>query len=158
MGFVFSKLFNKLFNADREYKIILVGLHNAGKTTILYKLSLGEVVVTQPTIGSNVEEVNQDNVKLQVWDLGGQENLRSTWDTYYSNTDGVIYVIDSADDSNALVSQLEFFNLILNPELKGAPILVLANKTDRKGAKTMSEITDSFKLHDIKEHEWHIQS
>ena len=109
MGFVFSKLFHRLFSQDREYKIILVGIHNAGKTTILYKLSLGEVVVTQPTIGSNVEEVTQDNVKLQVWDLGGQENLRSAWDSYYSNTHGVIYVIDSADDSNALVSQLEFF-------------------------------------------------
>lgn len=157
MGFMFSKLFGRLFSTEKEFKIILVGLHNAGKTTILYKLSIGEVVVTQPTIGSNVEEVKQDNVKLQVWDLGGQENLRSAWDSYFSGTNGVIYVIDSADDSNALVSQLEFFNLILNAELKSVPILVFANKADLKGAKTLSEISDSFKLHEIKDHEWHIQ-
>ena len=49
------------------------------------------------------------------------------------------------------------FNLILNPELKGVPILVFANKSDRKGAKSMSDITDLFKLHEIKDHEWHIQ-
>ena len=56
---------------------------NSGKTTILYKLSLGEIIVTQPTIGSNVEEVQHQNLKMQVWDLGGQENLRSHWDAYY---------------------------------------------------------------------------
>ena len=75
MGFVFSKIFNKLFKSKQEFKIIIVGLHNAGKTTILYKLALGEVIVTSPTIGSNVEEVSKENVKLQVWDIGGQENL-----------------------------------------------------------------------------------
>jgi ADP-ribosylation factor-like protein 5B len=57
MGYFLSKMWGKLFGKDKEFKIIIVGLHNAGKTTILYKLALGEVVVTQPTIGSNVEEV-----------------------------------------------------------------------------------------------------
>ena len=157
MGSVFSKIFGRLFNKESEFKIILLGLQNCGKTTILYRLSLGEVVVTQPTIGSNVEEVVQNNVKLQVWDLGGQENLRSSWDNYYSNTNGVIYVVDSSDDSNALVSQLEFFNLIMNPELKGVPVLIFANKFDLEGGKTKSEISEHLKLHEIKEHEWHIQ-
>ncbi len=83
MGYFLSKLWKKIARKDQEFKIIIVGLHNAGKTTILYKLALGEVVVTQPTIGSNVEEVQHKNVKLQVWDLGGQENLRSSWDAYY---------------------------------------------------------------------------
>ena len=79
MGYYLSKLWTKLAalghtlgkGGNNEFKIIIVGLHNAGKTTILYKLALNEVVVTQPTIGSNVEEVAHKNVKLQVWDLGG---------------------------------------------------------------------------------------
>ena len=58
MGSVFSKLFSKLFSKEDEFKILLLGLQNSGKTTILYRLALGEVVITQPTIGSNVEEVN----------------------------------------------------------------------------------------------------
>ncbi len=60
-------------------------LNNAGKTTTLYKLMLGEVIVTQPTIGSNVEEVTYKNIKFQMWDIGGQESLRSSWSTYYQN-------------------------------------------------------------------------
>lgn len=102
MGSYLSKLMGKLQSIgkrDQQYKIIIVGMNNAGKTTILYKLSLDEVVVTEPTVGSNVEEVQHKNLKLQVWDLGGQENLRSAWDAYYRDTHAVIYVIDSADDS-----------------------------------------------------------
>ena len=65
MGYFLSKLWKKLtLRGDHEFKIIIVGLHNSGKTTILYKLALGEVVVTQPTIGSNVEEVSHKNVRL----------------------------------------------------------------------------------------------
>jgi small GTP-binding protein len=71
MGYFLSTLWKRVLGKDAEFKIIIVGLHNAGKTTILYKLSLGEVIVTQPTIGSNVEEVSHKNIKLQVWDLGG---------------------------------------------------------------------------------------
>jgi ADP-ribosylation factor-like protein 5B len=70
MGFIFSKIWGKL-RGDREYKVVIVGLANAGKTTLLYQLHLGEVVSAHPTIGSNVEEVKHNNVRLQVWDLGG---------------------------------------------------------------------------------------
>ena len=49
--------------------------------------SLGQLVNTQPTIGSNVEELKVNNVKFQAWDLGGQDNMRSIWDAYYVNTD-----------------------------------------------------------------------
>lgn len=58
MGYVLSKIWNKLIGAkEAPIKIVVVGLANSGKTTILYKLAFGEVVVTQPTIGSNIEEV-----------------------------------------------------------------------------------------------------
>ena len=72
MGFVLSKLWKKVIGTQNEaIKVCIVGMQNSGKTTILYKLSLGEIIVTQPTIGSNVEEVNHQNLKMQVWDLGG---------------------------------------------------------------------------------------
>ena len=65
MGFVFSKLWRKLSGQKEDpIKVIIVGMQNSGKTTILYKLSLGEVIITQPTIGSNVEEVQHQNLKL----------------------------------------------------------------------------------------------
>lgn len=70
-----------------EHKIVIVGLDNAGKTTILYQFLMNEVVHTSPTIGSNVEEVVWKNIHFIMWDLGGQQSLRAAWSTYYSNTE-----------------------------------------------------------------------
>lgn len=57
-------------------RILILGLDGAGKTTILYRLQVGEVVTTIPTIGFNVEQVTYKNLKFQVWDLGGQTSIR----------------------------------------------------------------------------------
>ena len=160
MGYYLSKMWKRLINkGERDFKIIIVGLHNAGKTTILYKLALNEVVVTQPTIGSNVEEVTHQNVKLQVWDLGGQESLRAAWDAYYENAEAVIYVVDAAesDSQNLLLSKMEFFNLLYHNDLKDAVVLVLANKIDLPTARDAGGISDLFGLHEIKDHDWHVQ-
>jgi GTPase SAR1 family protein len=78
-------------------RILILGLDGAGKTTILYRLQAGEVVTTIPTIGFNVETVTYKNLKFQVWDLGGQTSIRPYWRCYYTNTDAIIYVVDSAD-------------------------------------------------------------
>ncbi|KAB5555949.1 hypothetical protein DKX38_006858 [Salix brachista] len=72
MGLSFTKLFSRLF-AKREMRILMVGLDAAGKTTILYKLKLGEIVTTIPTIGFNVETVEYKNISFTVWDVGGQD-------------------------------------------------------------------------------------
>jgi ADP-ribosylation factor-like protein 5B len=159
MGFYLSTLFKKLtgFQSEREFKIIIVGLNNAGKTTILYKLALNEVIVTQPTIGSNVEEVYHNNLKMQVWDLGGQESLRHTWDAYYANTNAVIYVIDSADDSNIKASKHEFFSMLMHNDLKDASILIFANKADLPSARDVGEVTELYGLHMITNHDWKLQ-
>ena len=65
MGNLFSSLWSKIFSSQKEYKILILGLANAGKTTLIYKLHMGQVVQTQPTIGSNVEEIAHKNVKFQ---------------------------------------------------------------------------------------------
>ena len=65
MGSYLSNLWKKLtLGTEEDFKLIIVGMPNAGKTSILYKLALGEVILTQPTIGSNVEEVHHKNLKL----------------------------------------------------------------------------------------------
>ena len=69
----------------------------AGKTTILYKLKLGEIVTTIPTIGFNVETVEYKNISFTVWDVGGQDKIRPLWRHYYQNTQGLIFVVDSND-------------------------------------------------------------
>ena len=65
MGQVIS-VFMGWFGSDREYKVLLIGLDNAGKTTTLYQMHLGQAIETQPTIGSNVETVRHKNVHFEV--------------------------------------------------------------------------------------------
>lgn len=89
-----------------------IGLDGAGKTTILYRLQVGEVVTTIPTIGFNVEQVTYKNLKFQVWDLGGQTSIRPYWRCYYSNTDAIIYVVDSADRDRIGISKDELLYML----------------------------------------------
>ena len=81
MGGLFAK-FATLFRSI-ELRIIMNGLDAAGKTTILYKLKLGEVVTTIPTIGFNVETVEYRNISFTVWDVGGRDKIRPLWRHYY---------------------------------------------------------------------------
>ena len=133
-----------------------MGIQNAGKTTILYRLSIGQLVKTTPTIGSNVEEISYNNVKLQAWDLGGQESIRSIWNVYFVNTDAIIYVIDTHDETYD-ESKTQFYKLLQNDALKNAIILIYANKQDLPGAKNVAEIIRIYELDTIKDHIWHIQ-
>jgi small GTP-binding protein len=86
----------------------MLGLDAAGKTTVLYKLHIGEVLSTVPTIGFNVEKVQYKNVQFTVWDVGGQEKLRPLWRHYFNNTDGLIYVVDSLDKDRVAKARSEF--------------------------------------------------
>jgi small GTP-binding protein len=156
MGFIFSKILDFFSRSRSNFKIIILGIQNAGKTTILYRLSLGQLVRTTPTIGSNVEEISYNNVKLQAWDLGGQESTRSVWDVYFVNTDAIIYVIDT-HDTNYEESKNQFYKLLENEALKNAVILIYANKQDLAGAKKVNEIVQIYELDSITNHIWHIQ-
>ncbi|KAJ6844370.1 ADP-ribosylation factor [Iris pallida] len=97
MGLTFTKLFSRLF-AKKEMRILMVGLDAAGKTTILYKLKLGEIVTTIPTIGFNVETVEYKNISFTVWDVGGQDKIRPLWRHYFQNTQGLILLLTAMTD------------------------------------------------------------
>ena len=156
MGFLFSKLWGLFTN--EEHKVIIVGLDNAGKTTILYQFLMNEVVHTSPTIGSNVEEVVWKNIRFLMWDIGGQESLRSSWTTYYNNTEFVILVIDSTDRERLTITNEESYSMLSHEDLKRLAILAVANKQDVKGAMTAKQISQQLNLTSIKDHRWHIQA
>lgn len=79
-------------------------------------------------VGFNVETVTFNNLKLQVWDLGGQTGLRPYWRCYYQDTNAVVFVIDSADRERLEIAKQELDLMLQEEELRGAPVLVLANK------------------------------
>lgn len=138
--------------------MIIVGLDNAGKTTILYQFLMSEVVHTSPTIGSNVEEVVWKNIHFLMWDIGGQESLRSAWNTYYTNTEFLILVVDSTDRERLAVSKAELYNMLNHEDLRQAGVLIFANKQDIKGSMSVAEISEQLNLTSIKDHGWHIQA
>ena len=101
-----------LFKKRKDVSIVMIGLDNAGKTTILYKLFLNEVITTIPTIGFNVESVTYKGLNLNVWDIGGQSKIRPLWHHYYDQTNAIIFVIDSTDTERMMGWILLKMNLI----------------------------------------------
>uniref|UniRef100_A0A8R7P684 ADP-ribosylation factor n=1 Tax=Triticum urartu TaxID=4572 RepID=A0A8R7P684_TRIUA len=140
MGLTFTKLFSRLF-AKKEMRILMVGLDAAGKTTILYKLKLGEIVTTIPTIGFNVETVEYKNISFTVWDVGGQDKIRPLWRHYFQNTQGLIFVVDSNDRERVVEARDELHRMLNEDELRDAVLLVFANKQDLPNAMNAAEIT-----------------
>ncbi|GFY98630.1 ADP-ribosylation factor A1F [Actinidia rufa] len=131
MGLSFAKLFSRLF-AKKEMRILMVGLDAAGKTTILYKLKLGEIVTTIPTIGFNVETVEYKNISFTVWDdVGGQDK-------------GLIFVVDSNDRDRVVEARDELHRML--------------NEQDLPNAMNAAEITDKLGLHSLRQRHWYIQS
>ncbi|KAG6601505.1 ADP-ribosylation factor, partial [Cucurbita argyrosperma subsp. sororia] len=124
MGLTFTKLFSRLF-AKKEMRILMVGLDAAGKTTILYKLKLGEIVTTIPTIGFNVETVEYKNISFTVWDVGGQDKIRPLWRHYFQNTQGLIFVVDSNDRDRVVEARDELHRMLNEDELRDAVLLVV---------------------------------
>ncbi|PPD84901.1 hypothetical protein GOBAR_DD18176 [Gossypium barbadense] len=157
MGLSFAKLFSRLF-AKKEMRILMVGLDAAGKTTILYKLKLGEIVTTIPTIGFNVETVEYKNISFTVWDVGGQDKIRPLWRHYFQNTQGLIFVVDSNDRDRVVEARDELHRMLNEDELRDAVLLVFANKQDLPNAMNAAEITDKLGLHSLRQRHWYIQS
>jgi len=151
MGLSISSLFTSLtslvrWSKDQDVRILMLGLDSAGKTTILYRLQIGEVVSTIPTIGFNVETVQYKSIKFQVWDLGGQSSIRPYWRCYFPNTSAIIYVIDSSDIERLQTSRTELLTMLSEEELNGVPLLVFCNKQDVEGALKPEEISEQLGL------------
>ncbi|XP_072105652.1 ADP-ribosylation factor 1-like [Mobula birostris] len=153
----FATMFKDLFK-KKEMRILMVGLDAAGKTTILYKLKLGEIVTTIPTIGFNVETVEYKSVSFTVWDVGGQDKIRPLWRHYFQNTQGLIFVVDSNDRERISEAREELSRMLAEDELRDAMLLVFANKQDLPNAMSASEITDKLALHQICNRSWFIQA
>merc|ERR1711968_93218 len=154
---IFGKVFSKLVG-KKDCRILMVGLDAAGKTTILYKLKLGEVVTTIPTIGFNVETVEYKNIAFTVWDVGGQDKIRPLWRHYYQNTQGLIFVVDSNDRDRIHETKDELHKMLNEDDLRDAVLLVFANKQDLPNAMNAAEITDKLGLHALKQRHWYIQA
>ena len=155
MGLTFSNIFHRFFGKD-NMRILMVGLDAAGKTTILYKLKLGDVVTTIPTIGFNVESVEYKNINFTVWDVGGQDKIRPLWRHYFTNTQGLIFVVDSSDKDRIIEARDELQKMLSEEELGDTVVLIFANKQDLPNAMSAAELTENLQLNKVRK-SWYVQ-
>ncbi|KAM4677298.1 ADP-ribosylation factor-like protein 3 [Discoglossus pictus] len=139
-------------------RIVLLGLDNAGKTTILTRLALEEISCITPTQGFNIKSVQAQGLKLTIWDIGGQRAIRSHWKKYLGSTDLLIYVVDSADRKRFEETGQELAELVEEDSLLGVPLLVFANKQDLMSAAPAADIATGLNLHTYRDRIWQIQA
>ncbi|KAL1800943.1 hypothetical protein ACET3X_001285 [Alternaria dauci] len=143
---------------DKEMRILMLGLDNAGKTTIVKKMMNEDVNSVSPTLGFIIKTIEYDGYKLNIWDVGGQKTLRTYWKNYFEKTDTLIWVVDATDRERIDDCRNELAGLLLEERLSGASLLVFKNKSDVPGSMTEGEIREGLRLDAIKTHKWHIMS
>ena len=128
-------------------KILLIGLDNSGKTTILNFVKSKKFIETEPTIGLNIETIRIKNFEFLIFDVGGR--IRSLWNHYYENLSAIIFVIDSTDRARLWETRLELIKI--NEELKfqSIPALIFYNKQDLNNSGEFSEVIDSTGIKEI---------
>lgn len=126
------------------------GLDNAGKTTVVKKFNGEDITKIAPTLGFTIRTLDFGEYKLNIWDVGGQQTIRSYWKNYYEQTDGVIWVIDSADKRRLALCKQELHKLLKEERLAGATLLIFANKQDLKGSLSRKDIEQLLDLEKMK--------
>mmetsp|Transcript_29087 Transcript_29087/g.70955 ORF Transcript_29087/g.70955 Transcript_29087/m.70955 type:complete len:205 (-) Transcript_29087:210-824(-) len=135
-----------------QYQVLILGLDYSGKTTFkdqaeaIFKGGKAQEKKTSPTVGLNIGKLEIGNKKLLLWDLGGQEGLRVIWNNYYSEAHAVIFVVDACDEQRLDEAKKELVSILNDRKVDGAPLLVLANKQDKDGAKGENFILNYFGL------------
>jgi len=151
-------LLRNLKKDSEEFRILMLGLDNSGKTTALKQLAGEDVSHITPTQGFNIKSVQHSGFKLNVWDIGGQKHIRPYWKNYYANTDAIVYMVDSADVQRLDEAADELTALMGEEGLAGVPTLVYANKQDLLGAKTAAELMVEMDLVQFKDRWVHVEA
>mmetsp|Transcript_31477 Transcript_31477/g.48288 ORF Transcript_31477/g.48288 Transcript_31477/m.48288 type:complete len:195 (-) Transcript_31477:21-605(-) len=160
MGLAFSTLWQFMVGEQEDTRVLMLGLDAAGKTTILYRLKLGEYVTSIPTIGFNVETIEYHNISLTVWDIGGQDKIRCLWRHYYQGTQGLIFVVDSNDIGRLQLAREELYKVLDTEELRHVPVLIYCNKQDLPDALSPSKISEELSLSKLRLNQcnrWRVQ-
>lgn len=133
---------------SQEMELTILGLQNAGKTTLVNLLSTGDFTDDRiPTVGFNMRRVQKGGVTLKIWDLGGQARFRTMWERYCRGVSAVVFVVDAADPERFETAKVELHDILSRPALATIPVLVLANKSDLPAAvKSVDDIVNVFGL------------
>ncbi|XP_056619624.1 ADP-ribosylation factor-like protein 11 [Triplophysa dalaica] len=153
MGLFKSKELHKL------PQVLLMGLDSAGKSTLLFRQQQGVVMETSPTVGFNVATVELDKkTSLTVWDVGGQKTMRSNWKFFLEECKVLVFVVDSSDRARMGEAQKALKKILNDENMKGVPLMVLANKKDLTNTMTIREVSTLLELDSYMDRVWEIQA
>lgn len=152
----------KVFGFSKsKISVLVVGLDNSGKTTLISRLQSSGGSFTEdvtPTVGFTVEKLMKDNVEFTIFDMSGQSAYRGLWESYYGDVDGVIWVLDSTDRLRIAIAKCEIETITCHESLqkRHIPLLIYANKMDLHNALSPVECMQLLNLEKLKENPWHI--
>ena len=159
---LFKLIAQALGFSRRESKILVIGLDNSGKTTLINHLKPKKATTTEvvPTVGFQVEQFVKNNIGFTIFDMSGQGRYRSLWEHYYRDVQAIIYVLDSTDRLRACVAKEELLQLLNHEDIKNCriPLLFFANKMDIPGAMAPDVCAEELELDRIRDKPWHIIS
>lgn len=154
---------------EKQIRLLMVGLDNAGKTTVVKALAGEEVDEVPPTLGFNIKTLTHRGCAssrplwllprvsvteggmsrrytLNIWDVGGQRTLRPYWRNYFEETEGLVWVVDSTDEGRLEACRDELHALLGEEKLAGASLVVFANKQDVPDSISTERIADILRL------------
>ncbi|KAM9261079.1 ADP-ribosylation factor-like protein 13B [Cariama cristata] len=130
----------------RKVTLLMVGLENAGKTSIVQGIQGESPEDVIPTVGFSKLDFQQGCSEVTIFDLGGGKQIRGIWGSYYADAHGVIFVVDSSDVARMEETKRALADVLSSPKISGKPVLVLANKQDREGALPEADLIETLDL------------
>jgi ADP-ribosylation factor-like protein 6 len=159
---LFDSLIEWLGLRQREVSVLVVGLDNSGKSSLLNYLRPRDIQSNDiaPTVGFNVEHFKCKGLQFNAFDMSGQSRYRTLWGNYYHTANGIIFVVDSSDKTRILVAREELQQLLSHPDIitRNIPILFFANKMDIRDALSDVGVSSALGLDGITNKSWHICS
>ncbi|XP_046974401.1 ADP-ribosylation factor-like protein 13B [Vanessa cardui] len=130
----------------RHIVLIMIGLDNAGKTKTVNNLAGEKDDRVLPTVGFKAVNLIHKDTPVTIYDLGGGPQFRQIWPQYYSEVHGVIFVIDSSDFSRLDECKSVLEEVLSHDKISGKPVLVLANKQDKRGALDDIDVVEKLNI------------
>jgi len=140
-----KNIIQKLF--AKEKKIVICGLDNAGKSTLVSFLQKGTFVKHTPTMGKELTKLQVQGIPINLMDMGGQKDFRDMWLGELSNASCVIFMIDAHARERFNEAKDELWKL--SSVFKKKPLIVLTNKNDMNPVASMGDIIKALDLHKI---------
>ncbi|XP_045915645.1 ADP-ribosylation factor-like protein 13B isoform X1 [Micropterus dolomieu] len=131
---------------QRKVTLVMVGLDNAGKTATVRGIQGENPQDVAPTVGFSKVDLKQGKFEVTIFDLGGGKRIRGIWKNYYSESHGVVFVVDSSDVQRIQETRDTMAEVLQHPRIAGKPVLVLANKQDQEGALAEADIIENLSL------------